>query len=210
MPISDRYRKTIAQLRNKIKRQNSGEQTNRGGTNGGAESDASKGTEGRINNNTGESDNEVIDQLEDKKIIDTKIYRELLEKYNDETYAEEATKLFYELNLKYSTTSKELSSPEIFSTSQTAGVLTAVLNESHNMYSWLAMIQKEEEIDSLDKESLMKELHQMVYGIKILLYSFARLRDESSQIKQKEIDSLRFKWGEIADDFFDKNRKEES
>ena len=93
-------------------------------------------------------------------------------------------------------------SPDFFSTEGVAGCLEVTLNLNHKAMIFLDILNRQDEIEEMDPEALKLKLHQIVYGMKLVLYAWARLRDEATPDQKNLMDELRVDWGKKAKRFF--------
>ena len=70
---------------------------------------------------------------------------------------------------------------------------------------FLDMLVKQDEIDDMSEEDLKKKLHDTVFGIKLVLYAWARLRDQASPDEKEQMDDIRVDWGKKTKNFFGNN-----
>ena len=126
----------------------------------------------------------------------------LIEKGYTPEDAKELASFLEEEKLKYSTTVKDMATPDFFLTEEVKGFLEVTLNINHKAWSLLELIAREDEIETMSEEELRIRAYKTVTGIKLILYAWARLRDESKQDDRKKLDQYRTQWAIIAEDFF--------
>ena len=80
--------------------------------------------------------------------------------------------------------------------------MEVTLNINHKAWSLLELIARDDEIETMSEEELRIRAYKTVTGIKLILYAWARLRDESKQDDRKKLDQYRTQWAIIAEDFF--------
>ena len=151
----------------------------------------------------GDSDKEIKEIPLDERI--KKIQETLIKKGYDKVAAEEMATFIKDENLKYMTTVTDMNSPDFFNTESVAGVLEVALNQNHKAFMFLDMLVKQDEIDDMSEEDLKKKLHDTVFGIKLVLYAWARLRDQASPDEKEQMDDIRVDWGKKTKNFFGNN-----
>ena len=128
----------------------------------------------------------------------------LMKRGLSEEEAKNLTKFLEEEESKYITTAKDMSSPDFFSTENVKGFLEVTLNTNHGAWALLELVHREDDIESMGEAELRKKAYMTVTGIKVMLYAWARLRDESQADDRKKLDLFRTQWGMLADEFFPK------
>lgn len=130
------------------------------------------------------------------------IVENLIKKGYPEEDAKEIAAFIRDEKSKYYTAVKDMPSPDFFSTEGVAGCLEVTLNLKHKAMIFLDILNRQDEIEEMDSESLKLKLHQIVYGMKLVLYAWARLRDEATPDQKDVMDELRVDWGKKAKKFF--------
>lgn len=161
------------------------------------EGDATKGT--KIQNIPGASDEDEKKPLDDRL---QEIISNLIRKGYSEEEAKDIAEFISEENSKYYLAVKDMATVDFFNTEQVAGCLEVTLNLGHRAFMFLDLLNRSDEIESLSQEELKTKAHQTVYGLKLILYAWARMRDEATPDQKRKMDEIRTDWGKKANLFF--------
>lgn len=98
----------------------------------------------------------------------------------------------------------DLTGYQFFDVSLEGGVEIIKINTSHNAYKNLLSVVDDFPED-IDREDAVRSLRSAQAGLQLLLGSWACLEDEvESDQKRKEIQHIRYKWGEILNEYLNK------
>jgi len=130
------------------------------------------------------------------------IIENLIKKGYSKEDAEDIALLIKDDGSKYYTAVKDMASPDFFNTETVAGCLEVTLNLNHKAMIFLDILNKQDEIEYMGEDDLKLKLHQIVYGMKLVLYAWARLRDQATPDEKDQMDEIRIDWGKKAKAFF--------
>ena len=106
-------------------------------------------------------------------------------------------------NLKYTFADADLETAAFFSVKPKGGAILVTLNTNHPVYSNLMEIL-EDEVDTVDTETLRSRLTNSLKGLKLLLAAWARYEDEQPDGKRRQdTQDARVDWGRIARQFLE-------
>jgi hypothetical protein len=106
-------------------------------------------------------------------------------------------------NLKYTFADADLETAAFFSVRPRGGAILVTLNTNHPAYSNLMEIL-EDEVDTVDTETLRSRLTNSLKGLKLLLAAWARYEDEQPDGKRRQdTRDARVDWGRIARQFLE-------
>ena len=94
-----------------------------------------------------------------------------------------------------------LSGSQLFDLSLEGGVEVIKLNTNHNAYENFITVLDDFD-DEIECKDAIKRLKNAQVGLLLMLGSWARYEDEEPNVqKRKELANVRFRWGEILDDY---------
>lgn len=97
----------------------------------------------------------------------------------------------------------ELSGSFLFDISFSGGVEIITINTKHKAYENLLSVV-EDLPSNMTREQAVGRLKELKDGLRLLLWSWARMEDEESNYeKRRKLSNTRYKWGEIMYDLFD-------
>lgn len=106
--------------------------------------------------------------------------------------------------LKYIFAEADLETAAFFSVKPRGGAIIVTLNTSHPAYKNLVEIL-EEDVDSVDAETLRSRLTNSLEGLKLLLMAWARYEDEQPDGRRKQmVQDARSDWGRMARQFLER------
>jgi hypothetical protein len=106
-------------------------------------------------------------------------------------------------NLKYTFADADLETAAFFSVKPKGGAILVTLNTNHPAYGNLMEIL-EDEVDTVDTETLRSRLTNSLKGLKLLLAAWARYEDEQPDGKRRQdTQDARVDWGRIARQFLE-------
>lgn len=162
-----------------------------------AESGATEGT--RVENIPGESDPGENAPLDDRL---KEIISNLIKKGYSEDDAKYVAEFIKEEKSKYYLAVKDMPSPDFFSTESVAGCLEVTLNLGHKAIIFLELLNRDDVIEDMGLDELKLIAHRTVYGLKLIFYAWARLRDQATPDQKRLMDEIRVDWGKKANLFF--------
>lgn len=189
--ISHEIKKTLAKLREQIKRMREGTQKGEevAPPPGSAEDIATRATQRRREQmgSHGKSDEEEGLPEKEKQ---AQISEELIAEGVDEKEAKEIAIEYVRKNFKYLFQEAPVPGAAIFDIRSKAGTIIILLNTRHPASEHLFALLKSDE-----------EEHPALKALKLLLTAWARLEDEAGEARRQQLEDIRSDWGRIARDF---------
>ena len=184
----------IGSMRNQIKQQEKGKRTKEQ-TRHPVETASKRREEGGHLSHTGEERKDLPDTMRSIALKDT--LSDLLEGEELDTKVKE----LIQNDLQVYFAKAPLSGSQLFDLSLEGGVEVIKLNTNHNAYeNFITLLDDfDEEIECKDA---IRRLKNAQVGLLLMLGSWARYEDEEPNVqKRKELANVRFRWGEILDDY---------
>lgn len=107
--------------------------------------------------------------------------------------------------LKYTIVPSQLPGYMLFDVLASNGVIIVKLNQNHPTYNNLIEVVKDVPEEGGDIDEFRKRLQRANKGLGLLLLAWARLEDEQSFDKRRDIENVRLKWSEILSEFLESN-----
>lgn len=148
---------------------------------------------------TGKSDEEEKELSEEEQ--EEQLRSRLEDQGYDDATIDEVKGEVVDLGLKYSFIDRPIGGAEIFSVEPAGGAILIGLNTDHLAYDELFSSLDLEDEEELDEKEAAKKLRDANESLKLLLEAWARLEDESDDVRREEFKDIRNDWGRVARDF---------